>query len=328
MRPTAATATLGGARWATWAWTVVPAIAVLELVLHLVQIRSVTTDENWGEARAAVKAIVQPDDLVVFAPSWTDPVGRMSFGDEIATLEREARADESRFPRAIEVSIRGKHAPELEGWRKSTERAVGRITISTFDNPSYSKTIDDLVTRVARPAGKSSVEVTIAEAGNDRGQETERIERPCSLVREGVQTGNLGFGPAIPADKFRCGGSIVGATVVADLDYHARRCIYATPPGGSSALRIKFKDIAFGKVLHGHHGLYAEAERHRDGAPVYLTFFAGDDRIGKVVHVDGEGWKGFELVTHDLDGKRGDLVAEVSAPNANRRMYCFEAITR
>jgi hypothetical protein len=86
--------------------------------------------------------------------------------------------------------------------------------------------------------------------------------------------------------------------------------------------------VPFGRVIHGHHALYVEAERSKDGAPVTLTFRVGDVVLGSVVHKDGDGWKPFELPTGDLEGKTAELVVDVSAANGNRRMYCFEADTR
>ena len=152
--------------------------------------------------------------------------------------------------------------------------------------------------------------------------------QPVVRARGPAQTGNLGFGPAVPGDRFACGGGFAGVSVIADLDYEARRCIYAPPPGGARVLRIAFRGVKFGSTLHGHHGLYVEAERNKNGAPVTLALRVGDDYVGKVVHNDGEGWKGFELPTGELEGKTADLVAEISAPSGNRRAYCFEAITR
>ena len=81
-------------------------------------------------------------------------------------------------------------------------------------------------------------------------------------------------------------------------------------------------------MLHGNHGLYVEAERARTGSPVSITFSVGDKKIGKATHQDGDSWKGFEFSTGDIKGQRGDLVAEIASANGNRRMYCFEAITR
>ena len=64
------------------------------------------------------------------------------------------------------------------------------------------------------------------------------------------------------------------------------------------------------------------------GSPVTIEFSVGDKKIGKATHNDGDSWKGFEFSTGDLKGQRGDLVADISSSNGNRRMYCFEAITR
>ncbi|MEO6421091.1 MAG: hypothetical protein ABIP39_16885 [Polyangiaceae bacterium] len=306
------------ASWRTssrkWLFAIVPAVAVVELVLHLVQVSSVVPDADWTAARDATKSLAKADDLVIFAPKWADPLGRQFFGSDVATLDREAFADVSRFERAVEVSIRGQHAPELAGWRSKETKSIGRITLTTFENPSYQKTIDDLLLHV-NPA-----QMQVTRVNGD-------TEQTCPFTGGPVGTGNLGFGPAIPGDKFNCGNSPVGISVVSDLGYTPHKCLYA-PPSGGGATRIKFENVTFGDVLHGHHGLYVEAERGREGAPITLSFSVGERRLGKMTHVDGDGWKGFELPTPELKGQKGELVAEVASPNGNRRTYCFEAITR
>ena len=96
----------------------VPLVSVVELLLHVKQTTSdVVPESDWAAARDAVKAELQPNDLVVFEPFWSDPLGRRTFGHEIATMKREGRSDVRRFPRAFEVSIRGAHAGELAGWK-------------------------------------------------------------------------------------------------------------------------------------------------------------------------------------------------------------------
>ena len=107
-----------------------------------------------------------------------------------------------------------------------------------------------------------------------------------------------------------------------------------------ASLRIRFLGVRFGQTLHGHHGLYVEAERNKTGAPVTITFRVGDRIVGSVVHHDGDGWKPFEFDTSELAagaqtprrrqrGRRSvDLVAEIGSPSGDRRMYCFEADTR
>jgi hypothetical protein len=289
----------------------VPVVGLVELAAHAVQSRSVTPDADWAQARDYVAHEAKPADLVAFAPRWVDPVGREQFGADLATVEREARPDETRFPRAFEVGIRGAHLPAFAEWRRGGERRFGAVTVTVWENPSPAVVLDDLVSLV-----------------DPRHARVSRGDVDCPFVRGAPQSGNLGFGPTVPGDRFACpGGSFAGVSVVADLDYVPHRCIYAPPPG-QTPLRLRFADVRFGRALHGHHALYVEAEREKRGAPVTLTFKSGDATLGSVEHRDGEGWKPFELDTSALAGQTGELRVEIASPSGDRRQYCFEADTR
>ena len=294
-----------------WLVFVVPAVAVAEILLHLHQVRSVIPDDDWKRAKAEVEQRAKPDDLVAFAPRWVDPIGREFFGSSLATLEREGYPDTTRFPRAIEVSIRGEHLDDLAGWKEVEHTKVGDITITTLANPSPVTVLDDLLKHVGQPDMHVSLD-----------------GRECAFGRYGVQSGNLGFGPAVPSMRYQCGGNaFAGISIVADLDYRARRCLFA-PPQGQAKLRFRFDGIAFGNVLHGHHGLYVEAERELKGSPITLVFRSGEETLGTVVHRDGDGWKPFDLNTVNLAGKTAELNVELSSGSNDRRLYCFEADTR
>jgi hypothetical protein len=293
-----------------WAFALVPALGLLELVAHVVQAHSIVKGTDWTAARDFVASQAQPEDLVAFAPRWADPLGRERFGPKLATVEREAPADVTRFPRAFEVAIRGAHLPAFDAWRRASERRFGGVTVTTWENPSPAHVIDDLVSMV-----------------DPQHLRVSRGESECGFVHTSPQSGGLGFGPGVPGDRFACpAGGFVAVSVVADLDYLPHRCIYA-PPGGAP-LRLHFQGVHLGRTLHGHHALYVEAERGRTGTPVTLTFRAGDVVLGSVVHRDGDGWKPFEFDTADRAGTSVELTAEITAPNADRRMYCFEADTR
>jgi hypothetical protein len=93
-------------------------------------------------------------------------------------------------------------------------------------------------------------------------------------------------------------------------------------------LRLRFAGVAMGHSLRGHHALYAEAEQPPQGPPVTIIFRIDGSVVGEAVHRDGESWKAFEFDTSGLAGTRADVVVEVAAPTAERRMYCFEASTR
>jgi len=75
---------------------------------------AVPDDDAWKRAEAVVRAEYRPGDLIVFAPDWVDPVGRLHLGDLIP-VDVAARMDAARFSRIWEVSIRGARAPETEG---------------------------------------------------------------------------------------------------------------------------------------------------------------------------------------------------------------------
>jgi len=263
-----------------------------------------------------VRAIARPDDLVLVAPRWLDPIGRQYLGKDVLTVAREARGDETEFPRAIQISKAGAMAPELEGWKRAARQTAGLLTVTTFENPSAVRVLDRLLSHEG-PDGMRVVRV-------EGGRETE-----CSWSPGPAQAGTLGFGPAIPGTKFTCpGGGFVGVSIIATLDYTPRRCFYAPPTSASSSLQIRFKNVAFGRLLHGHHGLYVEAERSLSGSPVTLAFSVDDKRLESIVHHDGEGWKAFDVPTDAYAGQQKDLVVEIASADANRRMYCFEADTR
>jgi hypothetical protein len=299
-----------------WAFAIVPLIGLVELAAHTVQSCSRIDESDWRAARDYVATQATGDDLVAFAPRWVDPIGREFFGPSLATLEREARADETRFARAFEVSIRGAHIDALAGWRRSAEQRFGAVRVTTWENPARSPVIVDLVSR----AEARQMQASLVQAGG---------EQPCSFVRTGPISGGLGFGPALPGEHAACpGGGFVGVSVAADLEYHPRRCIYAPPPGPGGLRRLRFPGVRMGQSLRGHHAIYVEAERAKTGAPVMIACHVGDSLIGEAVHRDGEGWKGFEFDTSSLAGTEVELVADIASSSSDRRLYCFEATTR
>jgi hypothetical protein len=300
---------------AKWAFAAVPLVGLVELGAHVMQIRSVVPAADWQAARVYLEAAAKPEDLIAFAPRWVDPVGRQQLGTSLATFEREGRGDESGFPRAFEVSIRGAHLHALEGWTRTDERRFGGVTVTTLANPSPVHVLDDLVSLV------DPARMTVSVGDGARAS-------ACSFMHTSTQAGALGAGPAVPGDRFGCMGTFVGVSVMADLEYRPHRCIYAPPPGPGAHLHLHFEGVHMGRTLYGHHGLYVEAERNRTGAPVTIRFTSGGSVVGEVVHRDGDGWKAFEFDTSDLAGKTADLDADISAPAADRRMYCFEASTR
>jgi hypothetical protein len=301
---------------AAWALAAVPLVGVVELGLHFKQQAEVVPDADWGLARAAVSEELREDDLVLFAPSWADPLGRRFFGDEIVTMKRAAFPDTSRFARAFEVSIRGKHRAEIAGWKKISERTLGKITVGLYENPSPAKVLTDLASLMT-PDG---VSVSRVEGS---------AETPCTFQRGASQGGSTAVpqGMLVPPSRFVCPGGYAGVAVLHALDHRPHLCIAASPLGPGATLRLRFANVTFGRSLHGHAGMQWVTERTASGDIIELTFSAFDRPIGRRLHAIGSGWTGFELPTEEHEGKKGELVADVSGASAHRG-FCFEADTR
>lgn len=98
---------------------VVPALLLVVISLWEVcaarrDASSVPGEPAWHAAAARVRAGYRPGDLIVFAPDWVDPIGRMQLGDLIP-LEMAARMDAARYGRIWEVAIRGARSPDTKG---------------------------------------------------------------------------------------------------------------------------------------------------------------------------------------------------------------------
>lgn len=300
---------------AAWLLCAVPLVGLLELGLHVKQTGvDVVTEEEWVKARDLVKADLKPDDLVLFEPYWTDPLGRRTFGDDIATMKREGFSDLQRFARIYEVSIRGAHEADLRAMKKLKEEKAGPITVTLYENPGFTPVIDDLVDLV------TPERLTVSRVDGS-------AETPCTFSHGATAGGStvVPQGLLTPGDKFVCNGGHVGVAVLHGLDHHPHLCIFATPIAGAG-LRLRFKDILFGPSIVGHSGVQWVDERTATGEKITVTFSAFEHTIGPVFHHGGGGWTGFELPTPELDGKKGDLVAEIDP--AKERQFCFEASTR
>lgn len=299
-----------------WWFAIIALVAIAELSLLAWQSKATMHPEDWKQLGEALEEQIHESDLVVAAPSWIDPIARMNLGDTVMTVERLARADESRFERAFEVSLGRSRSDDVRGWSVKSEQKFGQLWLRELINPAPRPVIDDLVTRM----NPSDAVLAVRQGTRDQA---------CPWGHYPLATGNLGFGPAIPVHRANCiTGQWVGVTINADTRYRPRRCIIAPPGAGRDVLQIHFVSIQFGKAIVGHHGLYVEAERDEKGSPVTIAFTTRERPLGSATHADGEGWTEFEIATPDLAGTKGPLDVAISCDTAHRRMYCFEATTR
>jgi hypothetical protein len=128
-------------------------------------------DAAWARAATVVRERHQPGQLIVFAPRWIDPVGRLHLGDLIP-VEMAGRQDADRYGVIWELSVRGARAPETRGLRPSWSGSFGGVTVRLFER-APAEVVTDLVAALAAAPGavqrEGSIlrgpEVVLAEVG-------------------------------------------------------------------------------------------------------------------------------------------------------------------
>lgn len=108
------------------------AVAVWEIVATRVQSASVPGDEAWDRAAQLVRAKHRPGDLIVFAPDWADPIGRLHLGDLIP-LEMASRMDAARYGRIWELAIRDATAPDVVGLVAVEQHDIDGVILRRYE---------------------------------------------------------------------------------------------------------------------------------------------------------------------------------------------------
>jgi len=182
------------------------AVAAWEIVGTRCSATSVPEDPAWLEASAVVRAGYRPGDLIVFAPDWVDPVGRLHLGDLIP-LDVAARMDADAFGRIWEVAIRGARAPETEGLTPVETAERGGVTVRRYERAPV-EVLADLRDRVATTRvekGGRGPTVELAEVGfapHRCIQVVPTADIPMKIIFPGVPTGTELVGYVGIADVF------------------------------------------------------------------------------------------------------------------------------
>jgi len=323
-----------------WAFVVVPVVALVELALHFSQTGPLASEAEWATIAAEAKRERKADDVVVFAPTWYAPVGRMHLRDAL-TMADQGHADVTRYARALEISVGSESNPEVAAWPVVSDKLSGKLHIRVRQNPAQEPVLEDLL--ALADAGRVEVSVaapTLTAAGGDGGSP----RHTCSFqatARGRMRDGRDGWGTFIAAKNYRCPASDVpsplGVAMMADHSYAPRRCFLVPTALGGKSIDLRFQGVRFGKALVVHHGIHAQSENHdRHGASVDLAFSIDGEKadgsvvrreLGRDTHVDGQRWKEFRVDTGIFAGQTGDLVATIQSAQGDRP-YCFEATTR
>jgi hypothetical protein len=178
---------------------VVPALALIAIAAWetCATVRAghdVPGDAAWQRAAALVRAERAPGELIVFAPRWVDPVGRLHLGDQISIADA-ARMDAARYPAIWELSIRGERAPETAGLAVASSRDVGGVTVRKYTQ-TPAVVVTDFVAAAAtavadgeRIAGPTPV---LAEVGFAPHRCVQVTPRPGKTVRVTFSAAELG----------------------------------------------------------------------------------------------------------------------------------------
>jgi hypothetical protein len=282
---------------------------IVEVSGLAIRIASVPSKDDYRSAAEYVRGSLAPHDVVVAAPGWADPLLREAAGSMI-TYEMAGFSDLAAFERLWVVSIRGADFEGAPSRTSASSRSFGGVRVQRWDlGPSSVR--DSLVPKVV------AARVAIVRPSG---------ETECRLERSRqTRGGGLGTGPMQPRERFVCpGGAWIGRTINEDLSLEPRDCIYQ-PALGVDPLRVTIADVELGERFVFYGGLYAEAERMEDHAPIDVVAYVDGAEIGRFTHHDGEGWTRHEWATRP---GRGSVSIDVTSQNPDRRMFCWSATTR
>jgi hypothetical protein len=291
-------------------------VAIVEVIGHAVNQSRVVPSSDWDAAATHVRAEWRDGDVVTTAPRWADPLLRRAVGD-LLDLESAGRSDLAKYRRLWSLSIRGHRPSEAPPAAPEHVAMFGRVRVERWALPEV-RVLYDLVEHVA------DANVALIERGEPRECRFQSTGRP--------QGGGLGQGPITPAARHVCDPRRpwlwVGATVEEDLAMLPRRCVWQHP-AGEEPVRARFSEVPLGDTLVLSAGLWWEHERTMDGGEVDVVVRVDGEEIGRLVHRDGDGWKGIEAAIPEARrGRIGTVDVEVSAPRPHLRTLCWAATTR
>jgi hypothetical protein len=118
-----------------WLAIAVAGLALIETANALIAPHRVAGASDWQAAAAEVRAGFRDGDLIVFAPAWSDQVGRAQLGD-LMPLDMVARSDDARYRRIWEVSTRRARAPETRDLKATRTSEHGPVKVALYEKPS------------------------------------------------------------------------------------------------------------------------------------------------------------------------------------------------
>lgn len=230
------------------------------------------SEADWNAASDAVRQSYDPGDLIVFAPRWIDPVGRMHLGDLIP-IESAARMDAARYGVVWEISARGARSPDVAGRTLEDERVFGAVTVRRWTREPV-EVITDFVAIAARGKSRGArPAVGLEEVGFEPHVCIRMVPRPdqtATLSFADVELGARLVGYVGLADVFTrrdvrdpgklevaVSGKVV-ASALAGIDDGWVRFEAETAPGRAT---VEFRATAVGKAARDRRICFAAEAR-------------------------------------------------------------------
>lgn len=268
-----------------------------EAVALVLQHLGAATEADWKTAAEKLRGERKPDEPVLFAPHWVDPIGRQATAGQLG-LEQLLLSDVDRYPRVWELSVRGARHPYLRGQTPARTQRFGAVSLGLFERKAE-EVLFDFTRRVLEDA------------------RVERIgDRLTRCWREGKR---------FACDKAQRWNWV--GPHLAEVGHRPYRCIYAHAVDGH-LMRITFPGVPVGRTVVGYTGIDDFENRKRSKKPVLLEVKAGDQILGAVRHENEWPWRRFSFDTAGLTGRRVDVRFEISSEGAFARTFCFAAEVR
>lgn len=296
-------------------WLLLLAVAVTEIIAVPVRSARVATDQDWRDAAAFVRAQHRAGDAIAVEPQWADPWLRWALGDRI-TLADAGRSDLAACSRLWTLTLRGLDVPNVPSDAPELDQLIGRVRVRRWRLPPPSVRYD---------FAEHVREATVSRVVNG-------VEQPCPWqTMPPTRGGGLGVGALFPTDRHVCDARrpwlFVAPLVLEDLDLKPRYCLWQHPQGREPIV-ARFDRVTLQDELVFEGGLYYEHERDRMRGPVHVKLRLDQQDAGRMIHVDGDGWKRLVIDTRASRGQSVSVSVEVSSDNPHFRTFCWNATTR
>jgi hypothetical protein len=254
-------------------------------------------DRDWRALAAEVRAGFRPDDLIVAAPAWADPLLRLHLGDLIS-IPVAGRLDAARFSRVWEISQRGARAPESEGSRVVQSSRHGALTLRRYERPAAHVSFDFVA---------------------------EWNRATVSRVAAGGQMSLCFRAP----DRFECpeppSQSLKPELLEIDTSPHFA---LATPLAGHATTVVEFDRVPLGRELAVGAGLHNVWLRKAGKGTVSLRVLVQGRELGRIEAGSMTGWTLRRFDTSSLAGQSQSVRFEITVDDPNARTLGFAAEAR